>query len=283
MQEVVSGLPGYKSNDILSVQSILPYLSHSSKIVTPERIHIYDSLESTNITAKEMAQTGAEHDTIVIANYQTAGKGRQGKTFHSPPDHGLYMTIILHASELSFSTPTLVTALAAVSVCEAIESIVNKAPQIKWVNDVFLDGKKICGILTESVSMPDSPGVQRIILGIGVNFSTPPAEFPEELQHIAGSLFGTEKPSITRNQLAAEIINRIISPDNQHNEKEMLEKYRKRMFLLGKKVTVTGTGETYEATAVDIDDTGQLVARKDNGEILLLSSGDISASWSSCN
>jgi len=212
----------------------------------------------------------------VIANYQTAGKGRQGKTFHSPPDHGLYMTIILHASELSFSTPTLVTALAAVSVCEAIENITDKCPQIKWVNDLLLDGKKICGILTESVSMPDSPAAQRILLGIGVNISTPPSDFPEELRHIAGSLFETEKPTITRDQLAAEIINRIISPEKKHNEKEMLEKYRKRMFLLGKMVRITGTGETYEATAIDIDDTGQLIVRKDNGEVLFLSSGDIS-------
>jgi len=223
-----------------------------------------------------MAQAGAEHGTVVIANYQTAGKGRQGKTFFSPPYHGLYMTILLHASKLSFSTPTLITALAAVSVCEAIESITDRSPQIKWVNDIFLDGKKICGILTESVNMPDSPGVQRMLVGIGVNFSTPPAQFPMELQHIAGSLFETEKPPITRNQLAAEIINRIISPDIEHNEKEMLEKYRKRMFLLGKTVTVTGTENPYEATAIGIDDIGQLVVKKANGEILTLSSGEVS-------
>jgi len=189
-----------------------------------ERIHIYESLESTNITAKEMALSGAESGTVVIANYQTAGKGRYGKSFHSPPDHGLYMTIILHASELSFSTPTLVTALAAVSVCEAIEKISDKTAQIKWVNDILINERKVCGILTESVSMVDNPGVQRIIIGIGVNFNTPPAQFPDELQHIAGSLFETEKTPITTTQLAAEILNVSVGPNNQHNDEEKIEK-----------------------------------------------------------
>jgi len=177
-----------------------------------------------------------------------------------------------------FSSPTLVTALAAVSVCEAIESISGKSPQIKWVNDIFLDGKKISGILTESVSMPDSPGIQRVVLGIGVNFSTPSQDFPKELQHTAGSVFETEKPSTTRNRLAAEIINQIVYPRNQHNEKEILEKYKKRMFLLGKTILVTGTEDPYKAVAVDIDDIGQLIVRKDDGEIKFLSSGDVSTS-----
>ena len=262
--------------DILSVQSMLSYLSQNFQLPEPEQIHIYDCLESTNITAKEMALSGAKHGTVVIADRQTAGKGRYGKSFHSPPGHGLYMSIILHTSKLSYSTPTLVTALAAVSVCEAIELITDKSPKIKWVNDIFLEDKKICGILTESVIMPDSADIPRIVLGVGVNFSTPATAFPEELQHIAGSLFEAEKPTTTRNHLATEIMSRILHSDDHHNEKEMLDKYRQRMFMLGRTVIVTGTEGTYEALAVDIDDIGQLIVKKKNGEILSLSSGEVS-------
>ena len=262
--------------DTLSLQGMLQYLPQSVQSEVSDKICIYECLETTNNTAKELASSGAEHGTVVIANHQTAGKGRFGKSFHSPPDHGVYMSIVLFTSRLSFSTPTLITASAAVSVCEAIENISDKTAQIKWVNDIFLDGKKVCGILTESVSSSVSTGSQVVVLGIGVNFSTPAENFPKELQTTAGSVFCTEKPSATRNRLVAEVIYRIVFPKKQHDEKEMLEKYRKRMFLLGKTVRITCSGEPYEALAVDIDEIGQLIVKKANGDILSLSSGEVS-------
>lgn len=269
---------GYRlseDNDILSVQGMLPYLSPKNISENiPERIFVHDVLESTNKTAKEMAVSGAEHGTVIVTDSQTAGKGRYGRAFHSPPGHGLYMSFILHPSKLCFSTPTLITAFAAVSVCEAVEAVSDKNPQIKWVNDVFIDGKKICGILTEAVTDFESGNTQWIVVGIGVNLRISPAELPEDLKQVAGAVFEKDNLPITRNRLCSEIANRIIHPEN-HNEKEMLEKYRQRMYMLGKKVLVTGTAETYEAVAVGIDDIGRLIVKRNNGELLSLSAGEI--------
>jgi len=292
-QSVYDRIVSIEHVDILSVQGMLPYLLQE---VDPDRILIYDSIESTNKTAKEMAVSGAEHGTVLIANYQTAGRGRKGRSFHSPPDHGLYMSFILHPMRFCLSTPSLMTAFAAVSVCESIEAISDKTPQIKWVNDVFIDGKKVCGILTEAVTDTGSDNIHSIIVGIGINFSTPAMAFPDDLRHIAGSIFPADSlsadgppadspsaskssagnPTVTRNLLASEIINRIVAPGDQHNEKAMLEKYKHRMFMLGKTVYVSGTDVEFEAVAVDIDDAGRLIVKRDNGELLSLSSGEIS-------
>jgi len=282
-------------NDPLNKQDILPYLCHD----ITDRIFIYNSLESTNITAKELAAKGAKHGTVLIADSQTAGKGRYGRSFFSPPGHGLYMSFILQPEFFGYENTTLITAFAAVAVCEAIEaitdtpvagkSIKSKTPQIKWVNDVFINGKKVCGILTESVISSDSSVIPWIVLGIGVNFKTPKAGFPEDLQKIAGCIFENEKPTVSRNRLAAEIINRLVFPvTNQVSrndktccfekaalEKTMLENYKQRMFLLGKPIIVTGVGDSFEAIATDIDDLGQLIVKKDNGELLTLNSGEV--------
>jgi len=270
------------SENVLSVSKISSFLSPEIKTFLSGKIFLYESLESTNKTAKEMILSGAGHGTIVIADYQTAGKGRYGKSFHSPPGHGIYISFILDPSFFSFSTPTLITAFAAVSVCEAIEVISDKSPQIKWVNDVFIGDKKICGILTESVIAPDASTALWMILGIGINFNTPISVFPEELRNSAGSIFINEKPQASRNHLTAELINRVFSVDYQYNEKKMLDIYKQKMFLIGKTVIISGgitsnVNESYEAVAVDIDDTGCLIVRKSNNELVSLSSGEVSS------
>jgi len=266
-----------EDNDILSIAGMLPFLL---KEEFATKIHVYDSLETTNKTAKEMAISGAEHGTIIIADSQTAGRGRYDRKFHSPPGHGIYMSFVLRTTKFWFDTPTLVTSFAAVSVCEAIETVTEKKPQIKWVNDVFLDGKKICGISTEAVTDFESGNIEWIVNGIGINFSTPTKDFPEELRNIAGSVFSEENPAsptITRNHLAAELINRMLAIETQHDAKEMLKKYKQRLMMIGKKITVIGIGdEPYEATAIDIDDIGRLIVTKDTGETRVLNSGEIS-------
>lgn len=261
-----------EDSDILSVQGIAPYLLQKS---VTERIYVHDVLESTNKTAKEMAVSGAEHSTIIIADRQTAGKGRYGRAFHSPQGCGLYMSLILHPARFNFSTPTLVTAFAAVSVCEAVEAVSDAAPKVKWVNDIFIDGKKICGILTEAVTDFESGNTQWLVVGIGINFKKPPEDYPEDLKQIAGAVFESEDVTATRNRLCAEVINRVLDGAS-YCEKEMLEKYKKRLFMLGKTVKVTSATENYEAIAVDIDEIGRLIVRKENGEALALSAGEIS-------
>ena len=259
-------------NDILSVQGMLPFLWQKKQADT---IFVYNSLESTNKTAKEMAISKAEHGTTIIADSQTMGKGRYDRVFYSPPGHGLYMSFVLRPEQLRFTAPTLATSFAAVSVCEAIEAITDKTPKVKWVNDIFLDGKKICGILTEAVTDFESGHIQWTVVGIGVNFSTPLTDFPEDLRPIAGSVFMDGPVSTTRNHLAAEIVNRMVTPVNQYDEKKILAQYKRRLCMLGEEILVSQMSETYTAVALDIDGRGRLIVKKDSGETLSLSAGEI--------
>ncbi|MEE1025649.1 MAG: biotin--[acetyl-CoA-carboxylase] ligase [Acutalibacteraceae bacterium] len=260
-------------NDIVSIPGIKPFLSLQSQPYA-DKIHIFKSLESTNKTAKEMAVAGAEHGTVIISDSQTMGRGRYSRNFFSPFG-GLYMSIILRPEVLHFDNPTSVTAFAAVSVCQAIESISKKSPKIKWVNDIFIDGKKVCGILTEAVTDFESGGLDWIVLGIGINVYTRTEEFPVDLQSLATSIFPDEKMPGMRNKLSAEIINRILGFETLPRETEIFEKYKKRLLILGKEITVIQNNTEYRATAIDVNSKGNLIVKNENGEVITLSSGEI--------
>ncbi|MCL2403268.1 MAG: biotin--[acetyl-CoA-carboxylase] ligase [Coriobacteriia bacterium] len=262
-----------RNNDILAVQGITPYLRHEE---LSGRISVYDSIESTNTIAKEIAMAGAPHGTAVLANAQTAGKGRYGRTFISPPGSGLYMSLVLCPKQISFATPTLITASTAVSVCEAIEAVSEIKPSIKWANDIFVDSKKVCGISTEAAMDFESGTMQWIVVGIGINFIQPEKGFPQDARNTIGSLFEEGSPSSNRNQLAAEIINRVASPEKLYDDAEMLARYKQRMFILGEKVSVIRANDQYEAIALDLDEKGQLIVKAETGEMLTLSSGEVS-------
>ena len=171
---------------------------------------------------------------------------------------------------------TLITTAAAVAVCQAIETLTGKEPQIKWVNDIFLDGRKVCGILTEGIMDMESRTIGTIILGIGLNFRAPETDFPDEIQSIAGTLFDSKNAMVTRNQMAAEILNRfyVLYPDLA--SRSYLDEYRKRCFVLGEQVTFPQGSETIEAKAIAIDDDGGLVVALPNGETKTLTYGEIS-------
>lgn len=267
---------GYRlsdQNDIVSIQGIKPFLSPQSKLYA-ENIKIYKILESTNKTAKEMAVAGAEHGTVIIADSQTKGRGRYSRSYFSPSG-GLYMSIILRPEVLNFENPTSVTAFAAVAVCEAIESTSEKTPKIKWVNDILIDGKKVCGILTEAVTDFESGSLDWIVLGIGINVYIKTEDFPDDLQTSATSIFPNEKMFGVRNKLSAEIINRILGYDITPREAEIFRKYKNRLAILGNQVTVIQNKNEYKATVIDIDAAGHLVVKNENGEIITVSSGEI--------
>ena len=261
-------------NDIISIPGIKPFLSERSQFYA-NKIQVHKSLESTNKTAKEMAVAGAEHGTIIISDCQTMGRGRYSRKFFSPSGGGVYMRIVLRPEAMHFKNPTSVTAFAAVSVCEAIESISTKVPRIKWVNDIFIDGKKVCGILTEAVTDFESGGLDWVVLGIGINVHTRTEDFPCDLQSIATSIYPDEKRSGVRNRLSAEIINRILGFETLPSETEIFEKYKKRLMVLGKKITVIQNQVEYKATAIDVDSVGHLVVKNESGERITLSSGEI--------
>lgn len=229
------------------------------------------STESTNIDAKVLAAAGAKHGTVILAEEQTAGRGRYGKSFYSPKGTGIYLSIIARLG-ISFSDAVMITTAAGVAVCRSIESVSDLQPKIKWVNDIFLNGKKICGIGTEAVSSIESGMLESVIVGVGVNFKT--SAFPEDLKDIAGPLFPEDFP-LTRNAFAAILINHLLEMFDALPEKSFIEEYRSRSLILGKEIMFLENNLWHSAKAIEIDDKGGLVVEAD-GKIRTLTSGEVS-------
>lgn len=257
--------------DLLSAEGIVPYLSERSRGI---RIDTHKTLPSTNQAAKRLAVDGAAHGTVVLSEEQTMGRGRMGRSFFSPAQSGIYMSIIL-CPQISTSDSVRITTAAAVAVCRAIEAITGIRAQIKWVNDIYYNDRKLCGILTEAVTSFESGLVESIILGVGLNFSTAPEVFPPELREIAGSLFATQSQTIVRNRLVGEIINQLLTVCEEINAPTFLEEYRARSLVLGKKILVCDSSGKREATALDISENGGLVIQNSHGELETLHSGEI--------
>ena len=257
--------------DILSIQGIETFLSENTPL---DKIFLFSSLKSTNNTAKDMIRTKIPHGTVIIADSQTKGRGRYNRSFFSPSGHGIYMSIVLELNKSNLANHLhLVTLATAVATCEGIERATVKKPRIKWVNDIFLNQKKISGILTEKVM--DGENTPWIIIGIGINFSTPADTFPMEIKDTAGSIFPNKPPTTTRNQLIAEILNQLLSP--QHfNTQKILSEYKKRLMFIGEETLITGFGPPFKGKIVDIDEAGSLIVRKENDQQIHLSVGEIS-------
>ena len=263
-----------EDNDILSPAGIKPFLSDVC-LPYADQISVFPVLPSTNQTAKEMAVAGAPHGTVIVAEGQTAGRGRYARPFFSPAGDGLYISLVLRPEKLRFENPTVITAFAAVAVCEAIEAVSGKTAQVKWVNDIFLSGKKAAGILTEAAADFESGQLGWIVLGIGMNISIAPESFPAELQSLATSVFPGGAPPGARNRLAAELINRLLGRERYPKEQDILSAYKSRLMMLNREVTVFQGEKSFRATALDIDSLGRLLVRKPTGEALALSAGEI--------
>ena len=215
-----------KDNDIISKQGILSYINDSNSPAS-DNIHIYEAVASTNKTAKEMAIAGANHGTLIIARKQESGKGRRNHIFFSP-EGGIYMSIILSPDKLPTLDKDVLTAYTGVSVCNAINELCSIAPRIKPINDLFVDSRKICGILTESGIEFETGLVQWIVIGIGINFDSNISAFPKDLQDIVGSLYLPGQAQISKNQLIANIYERLLCWDNLDEDKIKAE-YNNRL------------------------------------------------------
>ncbi len=236
-------------------------------------ISIYETLESTNITAKQQANDGALQGTVIIARQQTGGKGRLGREFLSKPG-GLYMSIVLRP-DLPPNDTTLITTAAAVAVCRAVDKVCSINTGIKWVNDIFWDGKKICGILTQGSVSLENGSIDYAVLGIGLNINRPKNDFPKELKSIAGSIYDTPCDSETQNRIIAEILNEFFAVFENIAERDFLEEYRSRSVIIGKEVVcVTQNGE-FAATVKDIDNDAHLIVATRDGKEHTLSSGEV--------
>ncbi len=261
-------------NDLLSAEGIRPLLSPSAAFCG-ERLEVFPELPSTNRTAKERALAGAAHGTVILADRQSAGRGRQTRSFFSPPG-GLYMSVILRPDALPIARTPFVTAFAGVAVCGAVEEVTGLSPRIKWVNDLQLEGKKICGILTEAVTDFESGGLEWIVVGIGVNIRGRREDFPEEIRDVAGSVDPEGRVPGIRNRLTAGILNRVLGEEAARATREqVLLQYKNRLSMLGRRVTVMQGEQTWEAVAEDLDGEGRLMLRGDDGSLRALSSGEI--------
>ena len=272
---------------MLEKESILKGLKTEYKDVD---IYIHDVIDSTNTEAKRLATNCATHGTSIFAEAQTQGKGRLGRSFFSPNQTGIYMTILLEAKK-DMAQTVLITTAASVAVARAIKSICKVECQIKWVNDIYINDKKICGILAEAVNDANTGMISHIALGIGINMFAPKEGFPEDLKNKAGALCTDNQDddidiSYTRDALAAELINQVLDIYEHIETREFIQEYKERSMILGKDVDVVkhyqadiDNATKVKAKVKNIDDDGGLVVVYEDGITETLNTGEISIRW----
>ena len=272
---VIEGLTkkGYSlipNENTISESSVKRYMHMYGDNVS---IRTFEKTESTNTLAREFAERGHGQFTAIIAEEQTKGRGRLGRSFYSPAGSGIYMSLILRPT-LPPEKALYITTAAAAASAEAIESVCGVKTEIKWVNDVLCDGKKVCGILTEG-SFDQNGFLSYAILGIGVNVFPPKEGFPEEINGIASHL--VDEPLFElRSRLAAEMLERFIFYYSSIESKPFMKSYRKRLCWIGEKVDVISGESRTPATVIGLSDNLALEVELEDGSRKLLSSGEVS-------
>lgn len=241
----------------------------------PWREHLlyFDCTDSTNTRAKALADAGAPHGTVLIADRQTGGRGRMGRQFHSPGGVGLYLSAILRPDCAPQDLMHL-TCAVAVAACDAVEAAAGLRPGIKWTNDLVLGDRKLAGILTELSIDPETKRVRWAVIGIGVNCCQ--TVFPPELQEIATSLAMLTGSPVSRERLAAAMIATFSDMDRAllPGRADIMKTYRAQCITLGQDVVLLPSGQT--GRALDVDDSGALLVEKPDGSLLTVASGEVS-------
>lgn len=256
--------------DKLSLSGLTANLDEYGMSCQPE---IQDCVTSTNALVRERAAAGAPEGLVILANRQTAGRGRLGRTFYSPPDTGLYLSLLLHPQETLPVQAARITTMAALAACQAIEAVTDQTPQIKWVNDIFIDGKKVCGILTEGSFNLETGQLDDVVVGVGFNVYPPAGGFPPEIAEIADSIL-QKQHSGTKNKLAAAFLNFFFQIYREEND--YAPAYRARSMVIGKPIVVSTPTASRNALALDIDRDCRLIVRYEDGSIASLSSAEVS-------
>lgn len=260
-----------ESADILSADGVMKYLHGAGEKLNVE---VFKSVGSTNDVAKEYASKGCEEGKVIMAAMQTKGKGRLGRRFESPDESGIYMSIVLRP-KMTADKAIKITTAAAVAVALAVEKISGRKTDIKWVNDVLINERKICGILTEASFGLENGGLEYAVLGIGVNAYEPENGFADEIKDIAGAVFD-KKSSDLRNKLSAEILSIFMEYYNKLSENTFYEEYRSRLMWLGEDIVLISGSRRTPARLIDVDKDCKIKVQYPNGEYDLISSGEIS-------
>lgn len=256
-------------NDIVSPQSIKKYLNRNLDII------VLDEIDSTNNYLKKLASDGAAEGTVVVSKKQTSGKGRLGKSFFSPVGTGIYFSVLLRP-QISAEKSLYLTVMAAVAVAESVMQYADGDIKIKWVNDVYKDGKKLCGILTEGSVSLENNGLDYAVVGIGINVIEPKDGFPEDIKNTASSVFrGNNVINDAKSRITADVINRFF--DMYHGEDtDYVKRYKAYSFLTGKMINIIRPDGIEPAEVLGITDECRLKVKKESGEITEISTGDVS-------
>ncbi|MBQ9120604.1 MAG: biotin--[Lachnospiraceae bacterium] len=254
--------------DRLSEKDIRSFLNKEYQEIP---ICVYEETTSTNLLAKEAAQK-IDGTVLFVAERQTAGRGRRGRSFLTVPGEMILMSLLLKP-KLQAADAVLLTTAVCVAVRRAIEQVCGISTEIKWVNDLYYRGKKVCGILTEAVTAQESGRVECVIPGIGINFNMPPDAFPEELREIAGALYD-DGAAVSRNELVAEIVNQIFAVLQDLQERSFMEDYRKHSMLIGQQIRIMNEPPE-EALVLDVNQNGGLVVQLTDGSCKTLTTGEV--------
>lgn len=237
------------------------------------RVDFRENVSSTNIVAKQLADEGAPEGTLVVANAQSAGRGRQGRSFASPQDTGVYFTLILRP-HFPLEDVSLITSYAAVCLAQTIDECIPNDAQIKWVNDVFVGKKKVSGILSEASFDAETQSIAYVVVGIGVNVIEPSGGFDDD--GVAGALVThVEHPNDLRSRIVAGTINRFMQDYERIPQMPHLDEYRKRSLLDGRRVRAYVGTEEFDALVLGIDDDFSLRVQLESGEVRNLMSGEV--------
>ena len=238
--------------------------------------HFFSELDSTNDRLKAMARGKAPHGTVLIADHQTGGHGRMGRAFHSPEGVGVYLSILLRPNCAPTDLMHLTCATAA-AMCDAVETAAGFRPGIKWTNDLVYGRRKLGGILTE-LGLNTKGRVDYAIIGIGINCCQQEADFPHDIQKIAGSLAMISGQKIDRSKVAAAMMESLYRMDSiLFTEKaELLEQYRKDCITVGQDISLLRGDSVRHGRALDVDDNGALVVRYTDGSVEAVNSGEVS-------
>ena len=240
-----------------------------------QNLHYFDSIGSTNTHARQLAAQGAPHGTVVLANMQTQGRGRMGRSFHSPTGQGIYLSVLLRPDCAPTELMHL-TCAAGVAMCDAVEKTCGVRPGVKWINDLVLNRRKIGGILAELGFRPDGM-TDFAIVGIGINCNQSSGDFPEEIKAMAGSLAMLTGKRVDRGALAAEMIRALqtMSDTLLTRKEDIMDVYRADCVTLGKPVRLLGNTAA-RGTSLDVDDNGGLIVALQDGSVTIVQSGEVS-------
>lgn len=240
------------------------------------RLHYVDQIDSTNSALKSLARSGqAGAGYVLIAGSQSRGRGRLGRSFYSPPDTGLYLSFLVKAEKLASSLEES-PALVAVAAARAIDKECKCSSSIKWVNDIYLNDKKILGILCEGIFLPEKKEPNFVVIGIGINVYQPKTGFPDDLIGRAGSAWQQEAKADLRSRLLASILNFWDDYNKPEARPEALKVFRQKDYLQGKRAEVAVQGKAHLVDVLGIDDHFRLLVRGDNGKTLTLNQGEAS-------